>query len=483
MHNQPCSPHLSTMPYLAKRQKFYWVPSVFCFLLISFGGLAPSASSDASPESSDPSITDYWNDFQSFMNDKGVIFQTINTLDILRNASGGLRRKTAVVGDIDLVLTLNGDQLLNWNDATFFVYGLGVYGDNPSKNIGEAQTVSSIAAPNDWRLFEAWYQQNFFQDRLSLLAGLYDVTSEFDVIRSSSELFLNSSFGTGPEFAGSGKNGPSTFPITSLAIRGQGIVSDDFVIRAVLADGVPGDPNDPGGTNVILREADGLLLATEFAFYDLRERKKKDQKKILKQRPFRLAFQRVGRAAPMVYQGKYALGLWGYTTDFDDLSNVNGSGKPVKREATYGIYGLAEQIVYREPQDREQNLTLFARIGFADPRVNRFSQYYGGGLVYRGLIPSRHEDEIGIGAAAALNGSHFERAQRIAGDAVDDAEIALEMTYSINISPEIIIQPNLQYIINPDTDLRIQNAWVLGARVELNWNWFDGPTTSVEILK
>lgn len=83
----------------------------------------------------------------------------------------------------------------------------------------------------------------------------------------------------------------------------------------------------------------------------------------------------------MVYQGKYAIGLCSFTTDFDDLSAVEGSGSPIKQEATYGIYGLAEQIVYREPQDREQNLTLFARLGFADPRVNWFSEYYGGGLV------------------------------------------------------------------------------------------------------
>ena len=384
---------------------------------------------------------------------------------------------------MDLLLTLNGERLVGWNDATFFLYGLGVYGDDPSRNIGDAQTVSNIAASNDWKLFEAWYQQNFFQDRVSLLAGLYDVTSEFDVIRSSSELFLNSSFGTGPEFASSGRNGPSTFPATSLAFRAQAIISDKLAFRAVIADGVPGDPNAPGGTQVILDKADGVLFATELAFYDLREKKKHDPQVILKQRPFRLAFQRVGRAAPMVYQGKYALGIWGYSTDLNDLSDVDDLGRPAKRDMTYGMYGLAEQIVYHEPQDREQNLTLFARIGFADPAVNRFSQYYGGGFVYRGLIPSRDKDEIGIGIAAALNGSHFERAQRTVGIAVDDAEIALEMAYSIHISPEMIIQPDIQYIINPDTNPAIRDAFVVGARLEVNLSWFEGPTTSVEIQK
>ncbi|MBA3611854.1 MAG: carbohydrate porin [Nitrospirales bacterium] len=417
------------------------------------------------------------------MNDHGVIFQTINTLDVLSAAAGGLRQENSVAGDLDLLLTVDGDRLLGWDDATFFLYGLGLYGDDPTQNVGDIQGVSSIAAPNIWKLFEVWYQQNFLQERYSLLAGLYDITSEFDVIRSSSELFLNSSFGTGAEFAASGGGGLSTFPNTSLTLRGQAILSDALAIRVVAADGVPGDPNDPG-TAVILRKQDGVFIGTELAFYHLRQRQKRDAREILRKRPFRLVFQRVGRAAPIVYQGKYALGLWGSTRNQEDLSALDSSGNPTTRDATWGVYGLAEQIVYHEREDRDQGLTLFGRAGWADPRVHRLSLYYGGGLVYRGLIPGRNEDEIGVGVVAALNGSHFRRAQQRAETPVDHAEITLEMSYAINVRPEIMIQPDVQYIINPGTDPTVRNAVVVGARLQLNLNRFEGPsTTSVEIQK
>ncbi len=116
--------------------------------------------------------------------------------------------------------------------------------------------------------------------------------------------------------------------------------------------------------------------------------------------------------------------------------------------------------------------------------MHRLSLYYGGGLVYRGLIPGRNEDEIGVGVAAALNGSHFRRAQQRAETPVDHAEITLEMSYAINVRPEIVIQPDVQYIINPGTDPGVRNALVIGARLQLNLNWFEGPsTTSVEIQK
>jgi porin len=470
-------------PDMLSRTRGFGFPFVFRCLLAIVSMIPLSARSDDSSQLHEPALIKQWGAFQSAMNDHGVIFQTINTLDPLFTAAGGLRQQASVAGALDLLLTVDGEGLLDWNEATLFVYGLGVYGNDPSRYAGDIQGVSNIAAPNTWKLYEIWYQQNFLQERYSLLAGLYDVTSEFDVIRSSSELFLNSSFGTGAEFAASGGDGLSTFPNTSLAVRGQAILSDEVAIRAVVADGVPGDPNDTG-TAVILRKQDGVFIGTELAFYDQQKQKKRDAQKLTRKRPLRLVFQRVGRAAPMEYQGKYALGLWGSTRNQEDLSALDSSGNPLRRNGTWGVYGLAEQIVYQEREDRDQGLTIFARAGWADPRVHRLSQYYGGGVVYRGLIPGRHTDEIGLGVAAALNGSHFKRAQHRAGNSVDHAEIVLEMSYAITLSPELVIQPDVQYIINPGTDPSVNNAFVIGARVGLNLNWFEGPsTTSVEIQR
>ena len=200
---------------------------------------------------------DRWNTLRKEVDNQGLTLETVNTTDILTNASGGLRNRTAIAGDLDLLLTVDAERLAGWPDATFFVYGLGLYGEDPSRDIGDAQTVSSIAAPTTWRLFEAWYQQNFLADRVSVLGGLYDITSEFNVIRASSELFVNSSFGTNPEFASLGRNGLSTFPFTALGLRGQVALKDNLTLRAVVADGVPGDPGDPNGTDLILKSEDG----------------------------------------------------------------------------------------------------------------------------------------------------------------------------------------------------------------------------------
>jgi carbohydrate-selective porin OprB len=51
------------------------------------------------------------------------------------------------------------------------------------------------------------------------------------------------------------------------------------------------------------------------------------------------------------------------------------------------------------------------------------------------------------------------------------------------LSMELVIQPDMQYIINPSPDPTVGNVLVVGVRLEVNLNWFEGPTTSVEIQK
>ena len=211
-----------------------------CLLVLAFLLPTLARSEEFLGSNEMKSLSNKWHAFRRYMNEKGILLETINTIDVLSTVSGGLRQGTAAAGNFDILLTLDGKNLLGWEESTFFLYGLGLYGDNPSDNVGDFQAVSSIAASNTWKLFEIWYQHNFMEKRYSLLAGLYDVTSEFDVIRSSSELFLNSSFGTGGEFAASGRNGPSTFP-TPPSLFGGRRLSQIRLHPAVVADGVPGD--------------------------------------------------------------------------------------------------------------------------------------------------------------------------------------------------------------------------------------------------
>ena len=416
---------------------------------------------------------DEWNLLRSHLDARGMSLETVNTTDIGSNVNRKRNHRALVIGDIDLLLTLDTEKLFRWKGGTVFIYGLGLYGGNIAEG-QDAQGVSNISSENIWKLFEAWYQQNLFQERFSILAGLYDVSSEFDVISASSELFVNSSFGTNPTFAFGGENGPSIFPNVSLGFRAQAKLTENVTLRAVVADGVPGDPpDDPDTMSLKLRREDGIFFATEAAYYVGKpDDQQTGRQGVGVERPRRLVFRRLGRAAAIQYDAKFALGGWLYTTDLDDLSKRDSAGNPVERNGTYGIYGLAEQLVYGEQGPGEQGLWLFGEVAYANPKVNRFSHYFGGGLVYRGLIPGRDFDETGFGFAIARTSSHYKDGQRQEGKRVSDQEVALELTHAIHLSPALMIQPDVQYIIHPNTDPTRNNALALILRLEVTLNWF-----------
>ena len=445
----------------------------FAVVLITFTPLflfSPS-SLHAAPEDN---LSEELNHLRKRIFNKGIQVETSNITDFLSNLTRDGGPKGLIPGEIDLKLKLNAEKLVGWKDATFLFYGLGLYGAIPNTGQQDAQGFSNILAFNEWKLFEGWYQQNFMNDELSLLFGLYEITSEFDVLKTASGLFVHSSFGTNPTFGLSGQNGPSTFPTTSMSFRGQWQINSHIILRAVIADGVAGDPDDPTGTHIHLNRQDGFLITSEAAYYQGRFDQEGTKPKPFTQPNLRYSFRNRGREAESPYETKIALGGWTYTTNFDDLSSRDSNGNFKRRDATYGVYLLGEQFLFQETEDGNQGLWVFGQLGWADPRVNRFSYYIGGGMVYEGLFPGRETDQTGLGFAIAINGSHYKRGQRQQGLDVDDEEVGLELTHAIRVfsDPEFIVQPDLQYIIHPNTVPEADNALVGGVRLLFSLDWF-----------
>ncbi len=397
----------------------------------------------------------------------GVTLEAAYVGDVIGTAAGGLRRDAVYLDNLDLKLHLEGARLLGWPGALGFIYVLSNRGDSPETVVGDAQGVSNIAAPRAWRLYEAWVQQNLLRGRISLLAGLYDLNTEFDVIQSAG-LFLNGSFGMGAEYGNSGRNGPSIFPVTSLGLRVKYKPRPTFYLEGILADGVPGDTARPAATRASLGGGDGALLAVEAALLlGAAERPEALTHRV----EARNRSRRAGRGQPAVsYSGKVALGGWLYTGRFDDLSAIPGPGTPPTVAGSYGIYVLAERTLYREPGG-DQGLTVFGRAGVARARVNRFAAYTGGGAVYAGIIPGRPHDECGVAVAVAFNSSAYRDLMALQGSRPDAAETAVELTYRAQLLSWLALQPDVQYVVNPGTVPGRPNAWVVGLRGEVAFRW------------
>jgi porin len=401
------------------------------------------------------SVRATWEDLRRDAARWGVEISLVYDGEGFANVTGGDRTGSAYVGNLHLQLTVDGGRLFGWPGLTVFFHGLGTHGGHPSSLVGDAQGMSNLEAPAGWQLYEAWLQQNLVENRVSALVGRYDLGTEFYRLQSAA-LFLNSSFGTGPEFSQSGHGGPSIFPDTSVGIRLAFKPSRGVVLRLAVLDGVPADRPDSG--QHVWAKGDGLLLVAEAALLG----------RPLPEGPSLSHRFRIGRGAALnPYDGKLAVGGWYYTAEFDDLSERALDGRPVVHRGSGGAYLLTDQLVYRSDAQPRRQINAFAQFGIGDSRVNRFGYYGGGGVVFSGLLPMLQNDELGLAVAIARNGSHFIDLQRDNGAPVTGTETALELTELLQIGKHVALQPDLQYVMRPGTDSTRQNALAVALRFEL----------------
>jgi porin len=345
-----------------------------------------------------------------------------------RDDDGGTH--SAYLDNLDIVFDADAEILWGLDDTRIHLYGLYNNGNSLSGSaVRDLQVVSNIEAGTQaFRLYEAWVETGIGDDA-SLLFGLYDLNSEFDALDSAG-LFINSAHGIGTDIAQSGENGPSIFPVTSLALRVQWETGGKWAYRVAVLDGVPGDPEDPGATAIRIGGDDGALLVVE-------------------------GERRAGRS-------KLLAGGWAYSAGFDSWDEAAGSSS-----GNAGIYLRAESLLY----DGDSELSAFGRFGWAHPEFNIFSHFASVGLAWSGFLPGRPEDTLGLAIAWARSGDEFRRAGPAFGFNPTRAETAYELTWRLPLTRKLTMQPDIQYVTDPGLDPSRGDAWAFGLRLEWTEAW------------
>ncbi|MEO8718046.1 MAG: carbohydrate porin [Burkholderiales bacterium] len=385
---------------------------------------------------------------------QGVRLEAGYTGEVVRNFSGGLKTGSAFLGGFDFQATVDGKRSLGLDGVTFYVHVLGTHGDDPSALAGDAQGISNIAAQRGLRLFEAWGEQNFVDRNMSLLAGRFDLNAEFYHLDSAS-LFLNSSFGIGPEMSQTGRGGPSIFPNSSYGARFEWR-GPPVVLRAAVLNGVPVSVARADGSGGARRQGDGLLYVGEASIVLPLDASRDDRKRSRR--------MRLGRAALAVDRdSKAALGLWHYTGTFNELS----SSVAGRRRDRSGAYLIAEQVLYRDALEPARRVRVFGQFGAGDERFWRFASYVGAGITMTAPFAGRSDDEFGFGIARARSGTAFLVSEQQAGSVFPGVETAIEVTYLYSVSGRISMQPTLQRILHPAGAPGLRDATVGMLRFEL----------------
>ncbi len=403
----------------------------------------PDAESlpDASAEEPKPALLNFLpHEFRG----GGIGVEAIYTGESFTKAHGGLSNgsRTNYRSNFDLVGTLDTGKMGWWDRGRLFVYGQTLSGRPLSLNdVGDFQLFSNLDStfdafgrPQFTTIAEYWYDQFFFDDKVRIKIGKQDANVDFILTDLGGE-FVNSSFGFPPLIP------IPTFPNQALGISTFFKLNDITTLGLAIYDGSL--PNGPTG---VRWGFDTLGHHGAISLCQL------EYKPVLE----------FSRKLPSTLR----VGMWQHS-DKNVWTEFTSDPDPRTFSQNYGCFGSLDQMIYKESADEsdDQGLGVFCQFGWAPPNRNILTEYYGGGFVYKGLLPGRDADVTGVAFASALFGGPYRQVNDDQGITIGHAETATEFFYKWIYSKTISFQPDIQYIAHPNG--RYRDAFVPGFRFEM----------------
>ena len=410
-------------------------------VLVAAAGLV--CAKDPAPAKGTPSIwqrqtlTNNWLGLGEQMERYGVTLGLSATHVCQLNLNGGLathRRSGRYAGSYDLEVEADLAKAVGLRGGKVYALIEGSWSEGLSaSSIGNLFAVNDDAAGNrSIDVTELWYEQALFGDRLRIRAGKVDLTGGFEC-----------------------RGCPVSFD-------GNAFANDEttqFSNTALVNNPAIPFPDNGLGVMVHLEPLEGWYLSAAVA----------DAQSSAAETGFRTAFHGEDRffsifetgLAPRIplggrtLQGAYRAGFW-----YDPQPKDRLNGRGAKRDDV-GFYLSFDQVLFKEKADQDdaQGLGAFLRYGLAHSDVNEVKTFWSFGAQYRGLIPSRDDDVLGIGFATG-------RLARRAG--YDRSyESVLEVYYSARITGWLTLTPSLQYVWNPGAVRGVGDAFVVGFRVQM----------------
>ena len=301
------------------------------------------------------------------------------------------------------------------------------------------------------------FLMNAVAGRVSVRAGLMSADSQFLQSKTAAN-FINNGISWPTFLAANLPAGGPAYPLPAPGVRVRFKPIDEIALQAAVFSGDPSGGNGsnqpaPLPTGTVISFRGGAFMIAELSYLP-------NQGKDAKGLP-----------------GAYRIGAWYHTSPrfadqrFDStgrsLADPASAGIPLNHTGDTGFYGVVDQMLYRIPGSEDRGLSGFVRAG--------------GVLVYKGLIPRRPDDKIGIAAAYARVGDNARGLDSDIGlfgnffYPVRNGETMVELIYQTQVTPWWMLQPEVQYIIRPgggvlnnDGSLR-PNAWVLAVRSALSF--------------
>ena len=410
----------------------------------------------------------------------GVQLTILENIETFGNLSGGVKQAWEANGLTTVTLQMDTEKAFGLKGGTFNVSGLQIWGGNlTADNLSVLQTLTDIEAPVGVRLWELWYQQKF-GDKFDVKVGEQSLDEEFTIAPTANTFFLSAMSGwPGVPTIDLPGGGPA-YPLAALGVRGRAQISDSVTALGGVFSGSPiprdsanGPKSNPHGVSFPLDT--GALAIAELQYASGSDPSGKPSSD-----------------GPL--PGVYKIGAWYDSYKFADqqydaiglpLASPLSNGSPAEHHGDFSLYGVVDQTVWRSKDNTNRSVNVFFRPMFTPfGDRNLVSASINAGFAMKAPLPTRDNDIFGIemGTVWATSGaSNFDRQMQLFQPGVytpiRSSETFFEASYQFQVAPSWVIQPDLQYFINPgleianpyDPEQRIKNEFVVGLRTNINF--------------
>ncbi|WP_271617521.1 carbohydrate porin [Bradyrhizobium sp. CCBAU 51745] len=405
----------------------------------------------------------------------GVKFAATYIGEVLGNTSGGVKQGAIYEGRLNLAVDADLDKLAGLDKLTFHANMFQIHGGGLSRdNLQNFFVVSGIEALPSTRLYEAYFEKQWGEKKVSLKLGQLAADSEFFNTKYT-DVLTNASMGWPAITSLDLPSGGPSPPLAALGARLLVNVTDQLTVLGGIFDGDqagpgPGDPQQRNRYGVNFRVNDPPLLLGQIQY--AWNNKKGDPN----------------------LTGQIKFGGWRHLGAFADqrfasngvsLAAPASSGAPMLLSGDIGGWAVFEQQLYRVPHSDDRGIGVFVRASGAPADRNLIDLYADGGVEFVGLDGRRPDDKFGI----AVGYAHVsKRAQALDADyralvapdwPVRSFEGLLTAVYQYQIRDGWTVQPNFQYIIHPGggatlpsgplAGKALRNASVFGLRTTLKF--------------
>lgn len=390
-----------------------------------------------------------------------VTWQMSYTGEAAEVVDGGLDKRGAYAGQIMLGADVDLDKALGWTGATLHVYATNRHGENLSeKGIGNSTSVQEIYGGQNTRLAQVSLVQKLLDDRLVLEIGHAPANISFLGSDLCQYFQINSACGN-PTFVFKTSNF-TWWPTSSWEAQATAWLTKEIYFHAGVYEVNPKRTVDSDhGTDWSMDGATGVIA------------------------PFNFGYKTTFETDTL--PRKYEIGGWYDSSTYTDpLRDENGNaaaqtGLPyATHNGRVGLFARFEQMIWRPDTTSHRGLTLFGALmgkGYGHLVENDYQMI---GLSYKGPLESRPNDNVAFvftrqGYSSTEIQNLFLTRQAAGGTGSPHwDQMMMELSYSYYLTPQIKLQPNIQYIIHPDQmddttrAKNLPNTFLVGFRFDVN---------------